>query len=98
MRKLVASAAALATLASVVAVPELAQARHHYYRSSHRSYYSCRHERRNAANRGTLIGAIGGGLVGNLVAGHHSKTGGTLIGAGVGAVVGHEIARNNHRC
>ena len=68
MRKLVASAAALATLASVVAVPELAQARHHHYRSSHRSYYSCPHERRNAANRGTLIGAGVGAVAGHEIA------------------------------
>ena len=46
------------------------------------------------ANNGTLIGAVGGGLLGNAVAGHGSRTGGTLIGAGAGAVAGHEIAKH----
>lgn len=46
--------------------------------------------RRNA-NNGTLIGAVGGGLVGNAIG---KNTTGTLVGAGVGAVAGHEIAKN----
>ena len=114
MRKFVTSAVALASLAGVMAAPGLAQARHywhhHYYRNGYYHsgynrpgynpgyYYSCARAQRRAANNGTLIGAIGGGILGNVVAGHHSKLGGTLIGAGVGGVAGHEIARNNHRC
>ena len=47
------------------------------------------------ANQGTVIGAVGGGLLGNVVAGNGAKTEGTLIGAGVGAVAGHEIAKKN---
>jgi len=50
---------------------------------------------RQSANKGTVIGAVGGGLLGNVVAGHGNKTEGTLIGAGVGAVAGHQIAKNN---
>ena len=46
--------------------------------------------RRNA-NNGTLIGAVGGGLVGNAIG---DNTTGTLIGAGAGAVAGHQIAKN----
>ncbi len=46
------------------------------------------------ANNGTVIGAIGGGVLGNVVAGSGNKTEGTLIGAGVGAVAGHQIAKN----
>ena len=108
MRKLVGTAAALATLAGAMAAPGLAQARHyrhHYYHSGYyrsgyydNGYSSCRRAQHRAANNGTLIGAIGGGILGNVIAGHHSKLGGTLIGAGVGGVAGHEIARNNHRC
>ena len=44
-------------------------------------------------NTGTVVGAVAGGLLGNVVT--HGKTGGTLIGAGAGAVAGHEIAKNN---
>jgi len=47
-------------------------------------------------NKGTVIGAVGGGLLGNVVAGHGHKTAGTVIGAGVGAVAGHEVARRNN--
>jgi uncharacterized protein YcfJ len=47
------------------------------------------------ANNGTVIGALGGGVLGNVVAGSGNKTEGTLIGAGVGAVAGHQIARSN---
>jgi hypothetical protein len=45
---------------------------------------------------GTVVGAAGGAVVGNVVAGHGNKTAGTLIGAGVGAVAGHEIAKNQN--
>src|ERR1043165_9465931 len=57
---------------------------------------------KKSANKGTVIGAVGGGVLGNVVAGHGNKTGGTLIGAGVGAVAGHEIAKShakkNRKC
>ena len=46
------------------------------------------------ANQGTVIGAVTGGVLGNVVAGRGSKTEGTIIGAGVGAVAGHEIAKS----
>lgn len=45
---------------------------------------------------GTVVGAVGGGLLGNMVAGHGNKTAGTVIGAGVGAVAGHEVAKRNN--
>ena len=44
--------------------------------------------------RGTVIGAVAGGLLGNAVSSGGGKTGGTLIGAGAGAVAGHEIAKH----
>ena len=46
------------------------------------------------ATQGTVIGAVAGGVLGNVVAGNGAKTEGTVIGAGVGAVAGHEIAKN----
>lgn len=48
-------------------------------------------------NKGTVIGAVGGGLLGNVVAGHGHKTAGTVVGAGVGAVAGHEVAKHNNK-
>ncbi|MBU1375382.1 MAG: glycine zipper 2TM domain-containing protein [Alphaproteobacteria bacterium] len=53
----------------------------------------CKNVKKKATN-GTVIGAIGGGVLGNVVAGGGNKTEGTLIGAGVGAVAGHQIAKN----
>jgi outer membrane lipoprotein SlyB len=50
---------------------------------------------KKAANKGTVVGALGGGLLGNVVAGHGNKTEGTVLGAGVGAVVGHQVAKKN---
>jgi outer membrane lipoprotein SlyB len=47
---------------------------------------------RSAKNTGTIVGALGGGLLGHAVGG---GTGGTLVGAGAGAVAGHEIAKHN---
>jgi uncharacterized protein YcfJ len=49
------------------------------------------------ANTGTVVGAVGGGLLGNALSHGGGKTGGTLIGAGVGAVAGHQIAKNHGR-
>jgi uncharacterized protein YcfJ len=42
---------------------------------------------------GTVVGAIGGGLLGGAVAGHGSKGTGALVGAGLGAVVGNNLSR-----
>lgn len=47
------------------------------------------------ANKGTVIGALAGGVLGNQVAGNGARTEGTIIGAGVGAVAGHQIAKSN---
>lgn len=48
---------------------------------------------KHKTTKGTVIGAVAGGVLGNVVAGHGAKTEGALIGAGVGAVAGHEIAK-----
>lgn len=42
---------------------------------------------------GTVVGALGGGLLGAAVAGHGSKGTGALVGAGLGAVVGNQVSR-----
>lgn len=47
-------------------------------------------------NKGTVIGAVGGGLLGNAIAGDGNRTAGTVVGAGVGAVAGHEVAKRNN--
>jgi hypothetical protein len=48
---------------------------------------------------GTIVGAIGGALIGNAVSGRHDKGAGTAIGAVGGAVAGNAIAgANNQPC
>ena len=53
-----------------------------------------------SANRttGTVLGAIGGALLGNAVASHGGKTGGTIIGGVAGAAVGSNLAKGPHDC
>jgi uncharacterized protein YcfJ len=58
----------------------------------------CREFRKHKANRGTAYGAVGGAVLGNVIAGGHNKTEGTLLGGAVGAVAGHEIAKKNAKC
>ena len=83
---LVCSALALST-----ALPSAALAAHHRHK-----VWVCNNEStRGERNAGTVIGAVGGGLVGNALSHGGGKTGGTLIGAGVGAVAGHQIAKHN---
>jgi hypothetical protein len=99
MKKTTLTAALVASaLTAIVAVPQTAGAttRHHY--THHRTYSGCEAWRHKKANQGTVTGAVAGGVLGNLVAGHGNRTGGTIIGAGLGAVAGHHIAAHNHRC
>lgn len=51
--------------------------------------------RRNDGTTGLVVGALGGGVLGNLVGG---GTLGTLLGAGGGALAGRAIDRGNVRC
>ncbi|USU08674.1 glycine zipper 2TM domain-containing protein [Sphingomonadaceae bacterium OTU29MARTA1] len=51
--------------------------------------------RRNDGTTGLVVGALGGGVLGNLVGG---GTLGTLLGAGGGAVLGRSIDRGNVKC
>lgn len=88
MRKTIIAKTLLAASAfAIAAAPIAADAapRHRYLVCNTRSAV-----RRNA-NNGTVIGAVGGGLLGNAI-GHNTT--GTLIGAGAGAVAGHQIAKS----
>ena len=98
MRKPLTIAGMAAATVALVG-PSLADAYpYHHPHRYYRHYDRCAAHHRHAANTGTVLGAIGGGLIGNSVAGHGSKFGGTLIGAGVGAVAGHQIAKHNSPC
>lgn len=64
------------------------------YRGSDGRYYC----RRSDGTTGLIVGALGGGLLGNALDGGRSSTLGTLLGAGAGALIGRSIDRDNVRC
>lgn len=64
------------------------------YRGQDNRYYC----RRNDGTTGLIIGALGGGVLGNVIAPGGSKTLGSIIGGGLGAVLGNSIDRNNVSC
>ena len=55
----------------------------------------CESYAHNRKVTGTVVGALGGGLLGSAVAGHGSKGAGALLGAGLGAMVGNNLSRVN---
>lgn len=61
------------------------------YRGRDGRYYC----RRNDGTTGLVIGAIGGGVLGNVLGG---GTLGTIIGAGAGGLLGREVDRGKVRC
>lgn len=60
------------------------------YRDSYRARQKCRD-----GDGGTIIGAIAGGLLGNVIAGRGDKTLGTVIGGAGGALAGRAIDRSD---
>jgi Ni/Co efflux regulator RcnB len=64
------------------------------YRGSNGQYYC----RRNDGTTGLIIGAVGGGLLGRVIAPNGSKTLGTILGGAGGALIGRSIGRNGVRC
>ncbi len=59
-----------------------------------RRYYNTSRNRCRSGDSGTIIGAIAGGLLGNVVAGRGDRTLGTVLGAGGGALAGRAIDRD----
>lgn len=71
------------------------------YRSSNPYWWGANGQvycRRSDGTTGTIIGAIAGGTLGNLIAGHGDKTVGSIIGGTLGAVLGNQIAKGDVRC
>ena len=75
-----------AGIAAVALLPSLAMAQE-----------TCEQRSSNRA-AGTILGALGGALVGNAVASHGGKTGGTIIGGVAGAAIGSNLAKGPHDC
>ena len=54
--------------------------------------YYCK---RSDGTTGLIIGAAGGGILGNVIDGGHSRGVGTLLGAGLGALLGRSVQQQN---
>jgi osmotically inducible lipoprotein OsmB len=52
--------------------------------------------RRLNKTEGAVVGALGGAVLGNVIAGRGSHGTGTILGAAAGGVAGHEIARTKY--
>ncbi len=52
--------------------------------------------RRMNKTEGAVVGAVGGAVLGNVIAGRGSRGTGTVLGAVAGGVAGHEIARDRY--
>lgn len=63
------------------------------YRGYDGKYYC----KRNDGTTGLIIGAAGGGILGNVIDGGRSRTVGTLIGGAIGALAGKSIDQNNQQ-
>ncbi|WP_421931293.1 glycine zipper 2TM domain-containing protein [Phenylobacterium sp.] len=90
MRKLFAPTALIATAIAMASMPVAADARTRTHK-----VWVCEKNVRHAANTGTVVGAVGGALLGSAVAGHGAKTEGAVIGAGLGGLTGHQLAKKN---
>ena len=64
-----------------------------YDRRNYRNYRQC-----DKGTRGTIIGAIAGGLAGHEIAGRGDRAVGTIIGGAVGAIAGRAIDKGNDGC
>lgn len=64
------------------------------YRDNDGRYYC----KRDDGTTGTIVGALAGGVLGNVIAPGGSKTLGTILGAGGGALAGRAIDKNDVRC
>jgi hypothetical protein len=64
------------------------------YRDRDGRYYC----KRSDGTTGAIVGALAGGVLGNIIAPGGSKTLGTILGAGGGALAGNAIDKNDVRC
>ena len=95
MRTLMTLASVAALALPIFAVPQVSLAQ------SYRDYGNgdiCQDQKRENANKGTVVGAIAGAVIGSQVSGHGNKGTGALVGAGAGALVGRQIGKSTVNC
>jgi len=61
------------------------------YRGTDGRYYC----KRNDGTTGLIVGAVAGGVLGNVIDGGHSRSVGTILGAVLGGAAGQQIDKNN---
>ncbi|MFT4074738.1 MAG: glycine zipper 2TM domain-containing protein [Asticcacaulis sp.] len=85
-----AAIVSLGLIAGSAVVPNIADAQ---------TYYRCKYEQKKAGNKGAVIGAIAGGLLGSQIS-KNERGLGTVGGAVVGGYAGSKIAKNSakRRC
>jgi hypothetical protein len=54
--------------------------------------------KKSSGTTGMILGAVAGGLLGNVIDGGDRRTLGTLVGAGGGALLGREIEQRTSKC
>jgi hypothetical protein len=64
------------------------------YRGNNGQYYC----RRNDGTTGLIIGGLGGGVLGNIIAPGGSRLLGTILGGAAGAAIGNSVDRGRVRC
>lgn len=64
------------------------------YRGSDGRYYC----RRTDGTTGLILGAAGGGILGNVIDGGRHRTAGTLLGGALGALAGKAVEKSDIRC
>lgn len=97
LKSLISAALAIVTL-SVAAAPAMA-ADTAPTKHTGKKVWVCKNPKK-AATTGTILGAVGGAVVGDLLAPKGSKTAGAVVGAGVGGLAGHQMAKTHekHKC
>jgi hypothetical protein len=56
----------------------------------------CVQSNRDNATAGTIVGALGGAILGGAIAGRHDRGAGVVVGGAAGALAGNSIARSNN--
>lgn len=85
MRNLLLSLCAATTVVSAAVVPTAADARHRYARHGRVYYQDCH---RSRGTTGTIVGGVGGALIGNAIGGDAL---GTIAGGVGGALLGRHL-------
>jgi uncharacterized protein YcfJ len=107
MRKiLLAMSAATMVVTTSMALPYASAEARKHYRDRGRDYrysewrgrdgrYHCR---RPDGTVGTILGGVGGALIGRTIDTRGDRTTGTVLGAAGGALLGNQIAKGGRRC